>query len=154
MTALPRPAVYLACPTLLTAGLIAACVPNPQGFDSPAPAARLEAVMKASREEDRDKIPDLITTLRSDDPAVRLFSIRTLEQLTGETLGYHYADSERRREDAIARWIEWYDRTKGNAESHLTRPVPAEDAGQQADDKDGDKDGASLSKEPDPTDLP
>jgi len=150
MTALRPPPLYLVGPILLTAGLIVGCVPNPQGFDSPAPAARLEAVVKASREHDQEKIPDLITTLRSDDPAVRLFSIRTLEQLTGETLGYHYADPERRREEAIARWIEWYDRTKGNAESPPSRPVPAEEAGQQADDMDE----ASPPKEPDPSDLP
>jgi hypothetical protein len=102
-------------------------VPNPKGFDSPAPSARLEAVLETAREGDRERIPDLITQLRSDDPAVRLFSIRTLERLTGETLGYHYADPEPRRREAIERWIDWYERSDPTGESGVPASVPADD---------------------------
>ena len=54
------------------------------------------------------RFPKLIEFLNSDDPVVRLASIRTLEVLTGQTLGYDYAAPEWRRQDMIRAWVEWY----------------------------------------------
>jgi HEAT repeat protein len=87
-----------------------ACTPIPKGFDSPEPAARMEAALDAAARGDRDAIPHLIALLDSDDPATRLVAIGSLERLTGQTLGYHYAAPEREREEAVERWVEWYER--------------------------------------------
>ena len=80
----------------------------PGGFDSPEPGARLYAVAAAARTGDREAIPSLVALLESDDPAVRMLSIRTLERLTGQTLDYDHAAPEWKRRDAVGRWIDWY----------------------------------------------
>jgi len=87
-----------------------ACTPIPKGFDSPEPAARMEAALDAAARGDSAAIPDLIALLDSDDPATRLVAIGALERLTGQTLGYHYAAPEQERADAVGRWVEWYGR--------------------------------------------
>lgn len=88
--------------------LLGGCVSAPGGFDSAVPAARLEAIADAARTSDRSAIPDLISMLQSDDPAVRMMSIRALEHLTGTTLGYCYAAPEWQRDEHIKAWAEWY----------------------------------------------
>src|SRR5262249_45948805 len=82
----------------------------PRGRDSPEPPERLAAVTAAGRTEDRTAIPHLIESLYHDDPVVRLAAIRTLEQLTGQTLGYDYAGPEWERRERAAAWVEWYRR--------------------------------------------
>lgn len=74
------------------------------------PAAGLEPTLEAARTEDRDAIPDLIESLASSDPAVRLSAIETLERLTGETMGYRHYDSMIDRNAAIEDWIAAYQR--------------------------------------------
>jgi hypothetical protein len=95
---------------LALAGLLGAtsgCRQVPQGFESPEPGERIHAVTDAARTRDESSIPHLITLLRSDDPLVRMTSIRTLELLTGQTLSYDHAGSEASREVAIQRWVDW-----------------------------------------------
>ena len=83
----------------------AGCGPSmPRGFDSPEPAARMDAVVQAARTNDRSAVPKIVPLLESDDPATRLLAIRTLEQLTGQTLGYDYAAPEAERGAAVERW--------------------------------------------------
>lgn len=88
---------------LLLAG---GCAPpaSEGGFDSPSPGAKLYAIMDAARTNDRSAIAQLVEQLNSDDPLVRFAAIETLEQLTGETYGYDYADDELARLRAIGRW--------------------------------------------------
>ena len=75
------------------------------GFDSPMPAARLHALGQAARTGDRSSLKRIVELLDSDDAAVRLLAISTLERLTGETFGYlHYAPRWE-REDSIQRWV-------------------------------------------------
>lgn len=93
---------------ILAASMSSACSSPPVSFDSPDPSARLNAITKALRERDRGSIPDLIDSLEHDDPLVRLAAIRGLEEFTGETRGYSYADPDFRRQEAIERWIDWY----------------------------------------------
>lgn len=102
MRAGPRIALLAATLTLTS------CARPPGGFDSPEPASRLYAVTDAARTEDRSSIPSLIALLDSDDPAVRLYSIQTLQKLTGQTLGYEHAAPEWERKPAVDRWIDWY----------------------------------------------
>ena len=75
------------------------------GFDSANPAARMYAIEQAARQGDQTAIRDIIELLDSDDPAVRLMAITTLERLTGQTYGYRHYDSTLERREAIARWI-------------------------------------------------
>jgi len=62
---------------------------------------------EAMRAHDEAAIPQYVTMLRSDDPAVRMFAIRALFDLTGETFGYDYGAPEAERAAAIERWDEW-----------------------------------------------
>lgn len=77
-------------------------------LDSPVPAARIEAIGEASTRHDPAEIRSLIAQLDSDDPAVRVFAIASLEKVTGQRRGYDPADPERTRREAADRWQEWY----------------------------------------------
>lgn len=100
------------------------CSSPPGGFDSPDPAARTHAIAEAARTEDAAAIPELIALLDSDDAAVRLLSIRTLERLTGRTMGYeHYAPEAERRE-AVRRWVAWA-RGEGDASDEAAEAAAA-----------------------------
>ena len=95
-------------PLLLSILVLGGCSMPPGGFDSPNPGAKLDAITDAAATEDRTHVKDLIECLDSDDPAVRMVSILTLERLTGETLGYDFAANESQREPAVRAWAEWY----------------------------------------------
>jgi hypothetical protein len=97
--------------TLVAIGMsAAACAPSSLdgGFDSPNPAAKLYATQRAARTEDRspETLRHIVEQLDSDDPAVRLVAIDTLERLTGETFGYRADDPAPDRRAAIRRWTE------------------------------------------------
>jgi hypothetical protein len=92
---------------LLIVPLLVACA-APGGFDSPVPTLRLQAIAEAARTRDRSAIPDLIRMLQADDPVVRMMAIRTLQDFTGTTLGYHYAGPEWERLDKAREWAQWY----------------------------------------------
>lgn len=78
------------------------------GFDEPDPGAQIRAIQQAAVHGDRSSIGSLIRLLASDDPAERLLSIRTLERITGETMGYDHAGTLASRREAIDRWAAWY----------------------------------------------
>jgi hypothetical protein len=90
------------------ATLLWGCASPPGGLDSPVPVEQLDAIAKVAREKDRQAIPKLIGLLNSDDPVVRLSAIRTLESLTGQTLGYDHAAPEYRRRQMVQAWADWY----------------------------------------------
>lgn len=100
------------------------------------PAARLDAITKAAEQHDESAIPDLITMLESDDPVVRMAALRTLQLLTGQTLGYDYAAPEWERRDKVQAWKQWY-----QAE-HPGGPQPERES--EMTDKDGGGGGASA----------
>ncbi|MEM0984147.1 MAG: hypothetical protein AAGI17_09380 [Planctomycetota bacterium] len=84
------------------------CFSTPEGFDSPDPNRRLDAIVDAAREPgSTESIPMLIEQLESLDPAARLFAIRTLEKKTGETFGYDHAANAWERSGAVRRWADW-----------------------------------------------
>lgn len=97
--------------------LISGCASPPAGFDSPEPSQRLRAVLRAAREKDQTAIPKMIRFLNSDDPALRFASIRTLESLTGQTLGYDYAAPEWQRRDQIQAWVTWNNQRNGTEQA-------------------------------------
>jgi len=73
-------------------------------FNAADPSARKAAIVQAAARHDQSAIPDLVRMLDSDDPAVRLLAIRTLEDLTGERFDYQPGAPTAQREAAIARW--------------------------------------------------
>jgi len=96
--------------SILAGSIIAACLSGcgtETSLESPDSAARIRALRLAAVNDDRDAIPQMIELLQSDDPAVRLFTIGTLEKMTGQTLGYDYAASEGSRRAAVDRWRQW-----------------------------------------------
>ena len=117
--------------------LAAGCVPIPKGFDSPEPAARIDAAAAAAGDSDTGKIPELIVLLDSDDPATRLIGILALERLTGQRQGYDHAAGLEERELAVVRWVEWYNENADALEagemiggaSTRVRPVEGHDGG-------------------------
>lgn len=89
---------------VLAVGL-AACGPTIRpDFNSPEPAARNDAIVRAAANKDRAAVPDLVRMLQSDDPATRLLAIEALEVITGQRLGYDSSDDEQSRMKAVARW--------------------------------------------------
>ncbi len=88
-------------------GLMNGCISIKEGFDSPAPSKRLDAIIAASDLEDDESLVKLVEELRSPSGAERMFAIRSLERRTGETLGYEHAGEEWARIEGFGRWIEY-----------------------------------------------
>jgi len=78
-------------------------------FDSPEPAARNAAIVQAAETRDKGSVGDLVKMLDSDDPATRVLAIRTLERITGETLGYDPHADATARAIATRKWHAWQD---------------------------------------------
>ena len=109
--------VRLAIVGVFAAGL-PACAPavSRGGFDAPDPASKLYAIEAAMRQQDPDAVSQIVEELNNDDPAVRMLAASALEQLTGQTLGYDYADPPHDRREAIRRWQEHLAAAPGQAE--------------------------------------
>jgi len=78
-----------------------------RGLQSSNPSVRIASAVRAGKAGNRRALPLLVDRLEDELVDVRLFSIRALEKITGQTLGYrHYAD-EAERAEAVRRWREW-----------------------------------------------
>ena len=80
---------------------------GPKGFASDDSAEKIPAIKRAGEQRDTRAVPLIIKELANDDPAVRFYAIEALERITGQTLGYHYYDSEESRAAAVGRWEKW-----------------------------------------------
>lgn len=90
------------------AAIMSGCFPTAKkGFDSPDNALRIDAAVHAAESSDTRAVPDLVRLLDSDDPATRLVAIRSLEKITGTTLGYDHAGTASAREAGVQRWQAW-----------------------------------------------
>lgn len=103
-------AIALAVAGVLCSG----CASAPADFNSPEPAARNAAIVRAARDQDQKAIPDLIRMLESDDPTTRVLAIRALERLTGETRGYHPEADEGARKQAVDAWVAWMEQSRSS----------------------------------------
>jgi HEAT repeat protein len=93
---------------LLVALPLASCGPAiTPDFNSPEPAARNAAIVRAGTARDHAALPHLVRMLDSDDPATRLLAIQALERLTGQRLGYDPAEAPARRDAAVQRWCRY-----------------------------------------------
>lgn len=83
----------------------AACGPTVHpSFDSPEPAARNAAIVRAADTKDTHAVASLVRMLDSDDPVTRMLAIDALERITGERLGYYHDDPPAERDAAAERW--------------------------------------------------
>jgi hypothetical protein len=84
---------------------------EPASLTSNNPGARIPAIKQtADRCDPRDTETalQLVKSLESDDPAVRFYAIRGLQNLTGETFGFvWYADDDAERRASVDRWKQW-----------------------------------------------
>jgi hypothetical protein len=77
------------------------------------PGAKIPAIKKASDAHDTQTARQLVKSLDSDDPAVRFYAIRGLQNLTGETFGYVWYVDEPDRRGATDKWKHWIDAHDG-----------------------------------------
>lgn len=71
------------------------------------PSIKILAIKKAVREKDLRVAPQLIQDLENDDPAIRLYAINGLEQLTGQRFGYETYAPDAQRHTAVQKWRQW-----------------------------------------------
>jgi len=76
-------------------------------------AGRVPALVDASAQSDADTLAELVRSLNDEDPAVRMFAARSLQERTGQSLGYRYYDPQEKRSASIARWQAWLDEQAG-----------------------------------------
>src|SRR5215210_4242280 len=97
---------------------------------NPDPSGKIPAMKKAVRERDMKVVRQLIKDLDSDDPAVRMFAIHSLEELTGERYGYSYFHDDLQRKTALQSWKQWLAQQEGKAPSVPGAPTtkPADES--------------------------
>ncbi|HEV8604824.1 MAG TPA: hypothetical protein VGQ99_05630 [Tepidisphaeraceae bacterium] len=106
----------------LTLALGGCSAPRPAiEVTNPDPSGKIPAMKKAVREHDLKAVRQLVKDLDSDDPAVRLFAIHALHDLTGKREGYDYFADELQRQPALKRWQDWLAQQEGTAPT--TRPA-------------------------------
>ena len=92
------------------------------GFDSLEPGSRLHAINRAGQQRDTTALSDLIESLESDDPAIRMMAIVALEQITGTRLGYDPYAPRGERQAAADAWLEAWRSGRLDAEAATTEP--------------------------------
>lgn len=120
-----RPAGLVVCigSISLTTGCAAtgyrAKIQAPYSYD------RILAIREAGERRDRDAIPLLVDRLEDEDAAVRFYAILALERITGDRLGYRYADAGPDRQASVTRWRKYAaDRKSDVAEPHSPASQP------------------------------
>jgi hypothetical protein len=118
----------MGCRTVIFISLLSipGCFPRPDPVvGDPDPSVKIPAIKRAVAGEDRKVVSQLVEDLDSDDPAIRLFAIRALQKLTGQTFDYRYYEGEMGRRDAVNRWRAWLASSGSPSTSPTTGPAPA-----------------------------
>lgn len=90
------------------AGIPACTAPKePASVAHDDPSVKIRGMKKAARERDVAVVRQLVKDLDSDDPAVRFYAIRSLNDLTKQDFGYRYYYDEDQRREPLSRWQEW-----------------------------------------------
>ncbi|KPK83592.1 MAG: hypothetical protein AMJ81_07860 [Phycisphaerae bacterium SM23_33] len=77
------------------------------GLQSEDASERIRASVQAGSQHDVRAVPLLVERLEDNSADARLFAIRALEKITGQTLGYRYYAPPEQRAEAVGRWREW-----------------------------------------------
>lgn len=103
--------------------LVSGCTAPRAELYGPRDASRVIPGMKrVSSVQDREAAAELVRDLESDDAAVRLFAIHTLERLTGDRMGYIYYAEEADRRPAVTRWRDWLEGKQIELPTATTQP--------------------------------
>ena len=92
---------------------LASCIPSctaprpPLVVTDPDPSVKIPAYKKAVRKHDKAAVRQLVADLDNDDPAVRMYAIHALHEMTGETFGYRFYHDEQQRRPAVQKWRQW-----------------------------------------------
>jgi len=81
------------------------------------PAVRIEAIAEAGQKRDAQAMTYLVDRLEDPNSEVRFYSILSLDQITGQRLGYEYYAPVLQREQAVLRWREWLKRDHPQADN-------------------------------------
>jgi hypothetical protein len=99
----------------------------PRLIDHYDPVIKIPAIKIKAEAQDESVVPQLVEELDNDDPAVRFYAIRALEELTGQTLGYRYYDDDLERRPAVESWRCWLDeRRAGDAATNAAATKPSD----------------------------
>jgi hypothetical protein len=99
--------VQRALTVVVCAGALGCGSHGPRHVSDEDPGDKIPAIKAAVQNHDSRAIPQLVTDLESDDPAVRFYAIDALKTFTGQTFGYRYYEDDEHRKPAITRWKEW-----------------------------------------------
>jgi hypothetical protein len=110
-----RVGIYAAARALLTVGGLGCCAAGcfggggrePVSLKARDPASKIPAIKKAAAARETETAPFLVKSLESEDPAVRFYAIRGLQDLTGETFGYTWYADEQHRRGPLNQWKQW-----------------------------------------------
>ena len=105
--------------TLLLPVVVGCSSPDKPSLASDDPALKIPAIRESARSHDQSAVAQLVKDLDSDDAAIRLYSIRGLQEITGNTFGYRYYDDEIQRKPALERWKQWL-KQRGSATEPTT----------------------------------
>jgi hypothetical protein len=79
------------------------------------PSAKVPGIKKAVAARDTATARELVKSLDSNDPVVRFYAIRGLQNLTGETFGYvWYSEDGAVRQPSLDKWRHWLDANEGS----------------------------------------
>ena len=95
------------CGAVLLTTLLGACggdSADRMRLSSRYPPDRARGAVRVAKAGDLQAAHQLVNLLEDDDRAVRLYAIRSLEQLTGPTYGYRYYADDASRTAAVSRW--------------------------------------------------
>jgi len=78
-------------------------------LSSPDPAIKVRAIVRVTREhrDDPATLRALVAELSNEDGAVRMYAIRALRTLTGQSFDYHFYETEHQRQGSVDRWQKW-----------------------------------------------
>ncbi len=102
--------MFVVCVSALSgSGWLSGCAAPPvePSLQSDSAVEKVPALIdQADRGDDAD-FRALVGSLDDPDPAVRLYAIRALEELTGQTHGYRYYQRTAERRPAVEQWKAW-----------------------------------------------
>lgn len=112
--------------SLLSAGLLmqfgCSGYTGPRSVANEDPAVKIPEIHKAVERRDKSVLPQLVNDLDNDDPAIRLYAIGALRDLTGESFEYDWTLTDRAaRRGTIERWREYLKAQSSGAASEVRK---------------------------------
>ena len=103
---------------LATAGLwllcCAGCAQNAKPADalstrlqSQDPSVRIQAMIDAADNHDRQAVPYIVENLSNSESDVRFFAYIALKKITGMTMGYEFYGDSSQHDHAVLLWRQW-----------------------------------------------